>query len=73
MMGKKDYQLFADAVSLIENESKREEIMNFLFNIFVSDNSRFDENRFKEWVKRRINKESMKGLKFNPKYMPLGV
>ena len=66
MMGKKDYQLFADAVSQMSVE-KGEEFMNYLFPIFRADNSRFDETRFREWVARRKENKSMNGLRFNPK------
>ena len=71
-MGKKDYQLFADAISLIEDKDNRIEITLFLKNVFEQDNPNFSIHRFEEWVKRRRNKESMKGTKYNPKYMPLG-
>ena len=73
MMGKKDYQQFADAVSELTNVVERENIICFLTGIFRRDNSRFNEDKFKEWIRRRIKKESMKGLNYNPKYMPLGV
>jgi hypothetical protein len=73
MMGKKDYQLFADAISLIPNNEDRIKLMNFLEEIFANDNPRFDMLRFRQWVERRRNKETMKGTRYNPKYMPLGV
>lgn len=73
MMGKKDYQLFADAISLIENKEDRDKITIFLFDVFEKDNERFDRVRFKDWIYRRIHNESMKGTRYNPKYMPLGV
>ena len=71
-MNKKEYQMFADSVSCIKDNETRENMMSFLFTIFRQDNQRFDGSRFREWVKRRVNNESMKGMKFNPKYMPLG-
>ncbi len=73
MMGKKEYQLFADAVSLIENEQDIDKIKGFLFPLFSSDNPRFDEERFNEWVLRRKEGQTMKGTNYNPRYMPLGV
>jgi hypothetical protein len=73
MMGKKDYQLFADALSLIENDEKRNEIEKFLFPVFETDNPRFDYSRFIEWVHRRQTNQSMKGTHYNLKYMPLGI
>ena len=73
MLGKKDYQLFADAVSSISNKEEQEKIINFLEPIFKRDNERFDYNRFSDWIYRRENNLSMKGTKYNPKYMPLGI
>ena len=62
MMGRKDYQLFADALSQIESEEKREEFISYLFPIFREDNSRFSEDKFRDWIKRRLNNESIKEL-----------
>ena len=45
----------------------------FLESVFKQDNPRFDYDRFSNWIYRRENKLSMKGTKYNPKYMPLGV
>lgn len=73
MMGKKDYQLFADAVSLIESDNDRDRVIEFLLNVFRQDNPRFDDSRFYDWIRRRRNNESMKGTHYNPKYMPLGI
>lgn len=73
MMGKKDYQLFADAISCIENEDKRTELILFLQRIFEADNENFSIDKFNDWIDRRINNKSMKGTNYNPKYMPLGV
>jgi hypothetical protein len=73
MMGKKEYQLFADALSLIKDENERTKIFSFLRPIFVADNSRFDSDKFMDWIYRRQNNLSMKGTRYNPKYMPLGV
>jgi len=72
-MGKKDYQLFADAISLIENEEDRKRIISFLDRVFSQDNGRFNLSRFEEWIDRRRKHESMKGTNYNPNYMPLGV
>ena len=72
-MGKKDYQLFADALSLIKAEEDMQNVKKFLFDVFYKDNPRFDSGRFNEWIRRRQNNETMKGTKYNPKYMPLGI
>lgn len=68
-MTKKDYQLFAEVIAKIDNENKRNEIINFLSSVFLKDNSRFDEYRFAEFINRRRNGESLKGLRVNPKYL----
>lgn len=73
MLGKKDYQLFADALSAISNKEEQEKIIAFLEPIFKADNPRFDYNRFSDWIYRRENNLTMKGTHYNPKYMPLGV
>lgn len=72
MLDKKDYQLFADALSQISNKKEQEKIISFLEPIFKADNPRFSFDRFSDWIYRRENKLSMKGTKYNPKYMPLG-
>ena len=72
-MSKKDYQLFADALSLIKDEDSLQTVKQFLFQVFRQDNSRFDGGRFDEWIRRRQAGETMKGTRYNPKYMPLGV
>lgn len=72
-MTKKDYQLFADAISQIKNKEDRERMIEFVGDIFSRDNYRFDEERFREWIKRRIEGKSLKGLRYNPKYTLLGV
>jgi hypothetical protein len=68
-MNKKDYQLFAEVISKIESEDKREEIIKFLKEIFLTDNILFDESKFREFIRRRISGESLKGLNVNPKYL----
>lgn len=72
-MTKKDYQLFADAVSQIEDNEIREKIKLFLIGLFGKDNYRFDHQRFIDWIERRRNNASMKGTRYNQKYMPLGI
>ena len=73
MMGKKEYQLFADAISQISNKEEQERIISFLEPIFKADNPRFDYDRFSDWIYRREKGLSMKGTRYNPKYMPLGI
>lgn len=63
MMTKKIYQLFANALGMMSNNEERELIMHYLFPVFHSDNFRFDEERFKEWVRRVIAGEDLKGLR----------
>lgn len=73
MMSKKDFQLFADMASRIDDDTNREEIINFLCPVFRQSNFRFSEERFRDWIHRRRNNLSMKGTHYNPKYMPLGI
>jgi curved DNA-binding protein CbpA len=62
-MTKQHYKLFAEAISRIEDKNKREEFINFLEPILKSDNYRFDSERFREYIKRLVNGESLKGLR----------
>ena len=62
-MTKQHYQQFATALSQISNEEEREKIISFLLPVFQNDNSRFNEGIFREWIKREVNGESLKGLK----------
>ncbi len=73
MLGKKDYHLFADALSQVSNKKEQEKIISFLEPIFNNDNPHFDYDKFSNWIYRRENNLSMKGTHYNPKYMPLGV
>ena len=66
-MNKKDYQLFAEVLSKVEDDKQREFLINFLHPIFEKDNERFDLHKFKEFIRRRLNNESLKGLNVNPK------
>jgi hypothetical protein len=68
-MNKKDYQLFAEVLSKIEDTTTREDFINFLIPIFETDNYKFNAIIFREFIKRRINKEDLKGLRVNKKYL----
>lgn len=63
MMSKQHYQKFADAISEITEDTEREKIIKTCINVFSNDNYRFDEEIFREWIRRKINKEDLKGLK----------
>jgi hypothetical protein len=62
MMTKKDFQVVADAGAAIEDDDARELIMDELGHSFRKINPRFDEDRFREWIERRVNGQSTKGL-----------
>ena len=57
MMGKKDYLLFAEVISQIEDETNREKIIDFLCDVFSEDNALFDPEIFEEWVRERKQRE----------------
>jgi len=63
------FQIFAEALSKVENETERDKLIDFLMPIFKQDNMRFSEDRFKEFIRRRLNGEDLKGLNCNPKYL----
>jgi len=62
MMTKRDFQQFADAFATIKDNKERENIINICCPIFKGNNFRFDESKFKEWIDRRIEGKSTKGL-----------
>lgn len=68
-MNKKDYQLFAETIAKIDNENERVKLINWLSDIFERDNERYDKEKFCEFIKRRRNNESLKGLRVNKKYL----
>ena len=62
-MTKQHYQQFATAISQISDAEERENIIVFLLPVFQADNSRFSEGVFREWIKREVAGEDLKGLK----------
>ena len=62
-MTKQHYQKFATALSQISNEEEREKIISFLLPVFQNDNSKFSEGVFREWIRREVEGEDLKGLK----------
>ena len=68
-MTKKHFQLFAEFTAKIENEDEREKQINFICPILRASNFRFDEGKFREFIKRRLEGSSLKGLNCNPKYL----
>ena len=72
-MTKKDYQLFGDIISQITEEKEREKIIALIVRVFKYDNSRFNESKFREWIKRRRENKSLKGLRYNPNYLILPI
>ena len=68
-MNKKEYQLFAETLAQIKDADTRENLINFLDPIFSRDNHLFNIALFREFIKRRINNESLKGLRVNKKYL----
>ena len=62
MMTKNDFKQFADAIAKISNEEERNKLIKRLSPIFRVNNSRFDEQRFREWINRRVQGISTKGL-----------
>ena len=61
-LSKKDFQALADMTATIEDDQDRERFMKRIIPFCRGQNALFDEWRFREWIKRRINGESTKGL-----------
>jgi len=72
-MTKKDYQLFGDIISQITEEKEREKIITLVVRVFKHDNPRFSESKFREWIRRRRENKSLKGLRYNPNYSILPI
>ena len=51
------YQLFADAVSMIKNTKNRNEIMAFLVSIFKNEDKKFKPDIFDETVANLLMKK----------------
>lgn len=63
MMTKKDFKQFADALAEYADEARREHLIERFCLIFKANNPRFDESRFREWIRRKVAGESTKGLR----------
>ena len=61
-MTKKDFQIFADCFASISDDEEREHIITLLCPVFSRINWRFDESRFREWIRRTKAGESHRGL-----------
>ena len=62
-MTKKDFKVFAEIVSYISDDKERNMVMDRVVQMCMSVNDRFDEDRFREYVKRLKNGEDLKGLR----------
>lgn len=63
MMTKKDFKQLATALSSIEDDNKRNEVVELMCECCLKNNSRFDDNRFIEWIRRVRAGEDLKGLR----------
>ena len=62
MLSKKAYKVIATDLGGLEDCAHTESVVTVLCRLFVGDNPRFDENRFREWIRRIRAGESTKGL-----------
>ena len=62
-MTKKDFKQFANTFAIVEDDEDRETLIRNCEKIFKMNNPRFDEDRFREWVRRVRADESLKGLR----------
>lgn len=63
MMTKQHFKLFAEACSKIENDIEQHNFINKLISIFKKSDGKFDEKRFREYIRRLIKGESLEGLR----------
>lgn len=62
-MSKKHFKLFAEAIAKIENGNTREAQIVCCCLVFNSDNPRFSEDKFREYIRRLLAGEDLKGLR----------
>jgi hypothetical protein len=67
-MTKQHYQLFADMVAAIDNDSTRELFISKCSEVFARDNERFSSDIFREWIDRQREGRSLKGLRPSRNY-----
>lgn len=63
MLSKKHYKEIATQLGELEITDHTESVIRMLCSLFKTDNSRFDESRFREYIRRVRNKEDIKGLR----------
>ena len=63
MMTKKDFKQFANTFAIVEDDEDRETLIRNCEKIFKMNNPRFDESRFREWIRRVRAGESLVGLR----------
>ena len=62
-MTKQNFKLFAEAIAKIDNDNTREaQIVTCSF-VFNADNPLFDEEKFREYIRRLLAGEDLKGLR----------
>ena len=62
MMTKKDFKQLAGMCSEVNGEEDRACIIGFLCNFCWKNNNKFDENRFREWIRKLIAGKDLKDL-----------
>ena len=62
MMTKKDFKQLANMLACISDENERDKIVNMACEFCFRNNCRFDSDRFREWIRRIVAGESLKGL-----------
>lgn len=59
---KKDFKELATMCGHIQDEEEQTIVLGFLIRFCYTQNGKFDEDRFVEWVRRTAKGESTKGL-----------
>jgi hypothetical protein len=63
MMTKKDFKELADIIAGIDSVEEKNIVLEQMIKFCEKQNPRFDENRFREWIRRTRAGESLVGLR----------
>ena len=57
---RKDFRLFADLIAMTENETTRQEQINFIMPVLMASNVAFSKNRFIDYINEKVKKNEYK-------------
>jgi hypothetical protein len=63
VMTKKDFKELADMLATINDDEERDNLVNRMCEFCLMNNTRFNDGRFREWIRRVRAGEDLKGLR----------